>query len=98
MSEQILIRFRLTPTGGGDPVLVPTGGIDIVRAERAYGAPIMSRAQEGYFEPIMMLAFVGAQRQQLIAKTDTLDEFMERFDVELLDESDVEDAPKVTAG
>ena len=98
MSDKILIRFRLTPATGGDAVLVPTGGIDIVRAERAYGAPIMGRAQEGYFEPIMMLAFVGAQRQQLVDKTTTFDEFMEAFDVELLDESDEVDGPKATDG
>lgn len=88
MSTSKLVTFRLTTDGGEGSHVVVVGPLELVRAERRYGGPVMSKAAEGFFEPIMTLAFEGALRGQLIEKTCTFDEFLDRFEVQLLDEDE----------
>ena len=90
-----LLRFRLTRVDNGRAVLVLANEIDLMHAERAYDAPILTRAQEGYFEPIVQLAFQGAQRAGVISKTDTLDEFVSAFTIEMLEDGDTLDGDAV---
>lgn len=83
-----LLRFRITPSDGEQPAVVLVGEMDLLRAERRYGAPILGRAQEGYFEPLVQLAYAGAQRAGIIPGVASLDDFIDGHTIELLEDDD----------
>lgn len=75
-----LLEFTITPEGGESQRLVASK-LDAIIVERQLGAPIVARAQEGYYEPIMRLAYAAATRSKSIPDGTTFEQFVDGWDV-----------------
>lgn len=75
-----LLEFTITPEGGEGQRLVASK-LDAIVVERQLGAPIVARAQEGYYEPIMRLAYAAASRSKAIPEATTFEQFVDGWDV-----------------
>lgn len=77
-----LVTFTLTPIDG-DPIEVQATKMDAIVVERELRVPILGRAQEGFFEPVLRLAFSAASRQKAIPEGTTFEQFVDGYDVAL---------------
>lgn len=77
-----LVTFTLTPAGG-EAFEVRATKMDAIVVERELRVPILTRAQEGFFEPVLRLAFSAATRQKVIAEGTTFEQFVDTYDVAL---------------
>ena len=77
-----LLTFQITPEGG-ETFTLQVSKMDAIVTERALGVPILGRAQEGFFEPVLRLAFSSATRQKLIADGTTFEQFVDGYEIAL---------------
>lgn len=77
-----LLSFQITPEGG-ETFTLEVSKMDAILAERALGQPILGRAQEGFFEPVLRLAYLSAGRQTLIPAGTTFEQFVDGYTVAL---------------
>ena len=75
-----LLEFSITPEGG-EPQRVTASKLDAITVERALGQPIVSRAQEGYFEPVLRLAYAAAVRTQALPEGTSFEVFVDTYEV-----------------
>lgn len=87
-----LVHFTITPDGG-EPVKLVASKLDAIRVERELNAPLVARAQEGYFEPVLRLAYAAASRSALLPPGTTFDEFVDGWEI-ALETDDEDDDPK----
>lgn len=76
-------------TEGADPVEVPATKMDTIIVERQTKRPIIADARAGYFEPILLLAYQAARRNNAIPFETTFEQFVDGWDIEVdLDEDE----------
>ena len=77
-----LVTFTITPDGG-EPATIVVSKMDTLLVERELGQPVILRAQEGYFEPLLRLAYKAATREQAVPAGTTFEQFVDGWDVSL---------------